>query len=159
MTRAKGPKHYVPYRRRREGKTDYAKRLALVKSELPRMVFRRSNKGIVVQFIEFDPKGDVTRVMVTNKQLQKLGWNAKRNRWTAYLAGYAAAKKAKEKGISSFVFDMGLYKASKGAIAFAALKGAVDAGLETKYDDSMVPSLDVPDGLKDAFEAVKSKLG
>jgi len=49
MTRAKGPSYVVYYRRRREGKTDYAKRLALVKSGKTRMVVRRSNKGLVIQ--------------------------------------------------------------------------------------------------------------
>ena len=37
MTRAKGPTYDVSFRRRREGKTRYNKRLAYVKSGLPRM--------------------------------------------------------------------------------------------------------------------------
>ncbi len=65
MTRAKGPKHTVYYRRRREGRTNYAKRLALVKSGKTRMTVRRSNKGVVIQFINFEHEGDRTLLTVT----------------------------------------------------------------------------------------------
>ena len=41
---AKGKRYSVKFRRRREGKTNYKKRLAFVKSDLPRLVVRRSNK-------------------------------------------------------------------------------------------------------------------
>ncbi|MDK2384746.1 MAG: 50S ribosomal protein L18, partial [Candidatus Korarchaeota archaeon] len=37
---ARSARYKVRFRRRREGKTDYKKRLALLKSGLPRMVVR-----------------------------------------------------------------------------------------------------------------------
>ena len=39
----------VSKRRRIEAKTDYAKRIKLLKSEKPRLVFRRTNKYIIAQ--------------------------------------------------------------------------------------------------------------
>jgi large subunit ribosomal protein L18 len=160
MTRAKGPSYKVYYRRRREGKTNFEKRLALVKSGKTRMTVRRSNSGIVVQFINFDPKGDKTLLTVTGKHLAKqYKWPSKRNAWTAYLAGLLAGKLAKDKGVKDFVFDMGMYTPSKGLILFAALQGAADAGLEAKVDKNMVPDLSkVPDKYKAAFEEAKSKI-
>ena len=160
MTRAKGPSYKVYYRRRREGKTNFAKRLALVKSGKPRMVVRRSNRGMVVQFINFDSKGDKTLLTVTGRHLAKnYGWNSKRNKWTAYLAGLLAGKKAKEKGVSEFVLDIGMYDSTKGSILYAALKGAVDAGLSSKFDEEMVPDLsNIPDQYKSSFDTVKSKI-
>ena len=44
---ATGPRYAVKFRRRREGKTDYKKRLNLLKSELPRFIVRISNKYIL----------------------------------------------------------------------------------------------------------------
>jgi large subunit ribosomal protein L18 len=160
MTRAKGPKHKVYYRRRREGRTNYAKRLALVKSGKTRMIVRRSNKSIVIQFIDFDPKGDKTLLTVTGKQLAKqYKWPSKRNAWTAYLAGLMAGKLAQKKGVKEFVLDMGMYTPSKGSITFAALQGAADAGLSAKFDSSMVPDLSKPpEKYKAAFEEAKSKI-
>jgi large subunit ribosomal protein L18 len=160
MTRAKGPSYKVYYRRRREGKTNFQKRLALVKSGKTRMAVRRSNTGVVVQFINFDPKGDKTLLTVTGRHLAKqYKWPSKRNAWTAYLAGLLAGKLAQEKGVKDFVFDMGMYTPSKGSILFAALAGAADSGLKAKVDKEKVPDLSkVPDKYKAAFEEAKSKI-
>ncbi|MFH1393881.1 MAG: 50S ribosomal protein L18 [Candidatus Micrarchaeota archaeon] len=162
MTRAKGPAYNVQYRRRREGTTDFAKRLALIKSGKPRMVVRKSNKGLVVQFIEFDPKGDKTLLTVNGAILKKaLKWESKRNVWTAYLAGLYAGKEAGKKGVKEFVFDMGRYTPSKGNILFAVVKGAADSGLKTNFSDKMVPSdklANPPEALKSAFEKAKSSI-
>ena len=46
--------------------------------------------------------------------------------------------RAKEKGIERFVFDIGLSHPSKNSLAFIGLKGAIDAGLQTNCDESIV---------------------
>jgi large subunit ribosomal protein L18 len=162
MTRAKGPKYKLYERRRREGKTNYDKRLALVKSGKTRMVVRRSNTNVIVQFIEFDPNGDRTLLTVSGQHLAKqFKWPSKRNVWTAYLAGLFAGKMAKEKGVKEFVFDMGMYVPSKGSIMFAALKGAVDAGLKANFDEGKVPEAKLsepPEQYKAKFEELKGKI-
>jgi large subunit ribosomal protein L18 len=162
MTKATSPIFSVAFRRRREGKTNYAKRLALVKSGKPRMVVRRSNSGVVVQFIEFDPKGDRTLLTVSGHQLSKLyKWPSKRNVWTAYLAGLMAGKLAQKKGVSEFVLDIGMYTPSRGSILFAALKGAADAGLKASFDREKVPEQKLanpPEGIKAAFSQARSSI-
>jgi large subunit ribosomal protein L18 len=163
MTRADGPSFNVHFRRRREGKTNFAKRLALVKSGKTRMVVRRSNKNIVVQFVDFDPKGDKTLLTVSGTHLAKLyKWPSKRNVWTAYLAGLMAGKMAKKKGVKEFVLDMGMYVPSKGSVVFAAQKGAADAGLGTLFDKEKMPESKLsnpPDKYKGMFNEVKGKIG
>jgi len=163
MTKAKSPIFRVPFRRRREGRTNFAKRLALVKSGKPRMVVRRSNRNILVQFIEFDPKGDKTILTVSGAHLAKTyKWPSKRNVWTAYLAGLMAGRLAQKKGVTDFVLDMGMYVPSKGSLVFAALKGAADAGLKASFDGAKVPEQKLsnpPDTLKEAFNEVKSRIG
>jgi large subunit ribosomal protein L18 len=162
MTKATGPSFTVYFRRRREGKTNFAKRLALIKSGKTRMVVRRSNAGVLVQFVEFDPKGDKTLITVNGAHLVKgYKWPAKRNVWTAYLAGLMAGKLALKKGIKEFVLDMGMYTASKGSIIFAAQKGASDSGLSTNFDKGMVPEDKIsnpPDKYKSMFSEVKGKI-
>ncbi len=160
MTRAKGPSYVVYYRRRREGKTDYKKRLALVKSGKTRMVIRRSNKALVIQFVDFYPEGDKTLLTMSSNQLSKdYKWPAKRNIWTGYLAGLMAGKLAQKKGVKEFILDVGMYGSSKGSVLYAALQGAADSGLKSNFDSKMIPDLStVPDKYKKAFEEVKSKL-
>jgi len=53
-----GPSYRVPYRRRREGKTDYRARRPLVLSKIPRFVVRGSLKHMTVQIAEAQPNGD-----------------------------------------------------------------------------------------------------
>lgn len=162
MTKATGPSFRVYFRRRREGKTNFAKRLALVKSGRTRMVVRRSNKDIMIQFIDFDPKGDKTLLTVSGAHLAKLyQWPSKRNVWTAYLAGLMAGRMAKKKGVKDIVVDLGMYVPSKGAVIFAAQKGAADAGLETVCDKEKVPEQKLsnpPEKYKGIFETVKSRI-
>ena len=162
MTKATGPSFRVYFRRRREGKTNFAKRLALIKSGKTRMVVRRSNAGILVQFVDFDPKGDKTIITVSGSHLSKgYKWPSKRNVWTAYLAGLMAGKLAKMKGVKEFVLDIGMYTPSKGSILFAALKGASDSGLSTNFDVGKVPEDKIsnpPDKYKGMFSEVKGKI-
>ena len=143
MAKATGPVYDVPFKRRRRCLTNYSKRLALVKGGKPRMVVRKSLRGIGVQFVKFGEKGDMTVASATSRELVKFGWNARGNLPSAYLTGALAGKRAKKKGISDFVLDMGLASASKNALPFAAAKGAMDAGLKTslgegKIDDSRI---------------------
>ena len=162
MTRAKSPIYKVGFRRRREGRTDYRRRLALVKSGKVRMVVRRSNRYVTVQFIRFDPAGDRTLLTVDGPKMRKLfNWPAKRNAWTAYLTGLYAGREAGRAGVKEFVLDNGMYTASKGSVVFAALKGAVDAGLSTSYSEEKVPLgklQNPPDAVKAAFEGAKRKI-
>jgi len=134
----------MEYRRRREGKTNYEKRLRLLKSRKTRMVVRKSNKHIIVQFVDYEPKGDIIKVTVTSQSLDKFGWKPRRNTKTAYLTAIYAGKLAKSKGISEFILDSGLYDLVKGGVIYAALNGAIDSGLKTNYDSSILPK-----GLKD----------
>jgi large subunit ribosomal protein L18 len=162
MSKAKGPVYTVYFRRRRECKTDYQKRLALVKSGKPRMVVRKSNAGIMVQFVDYDSKGDKILSCANGKSLKKLySWPSKRNVYTAYLCGLLAAKKAHKAKVSEFVLDLGLQIPSKGSVLFAALKGAVDAGLKTSFSEDMLPKeklTNVPEAIKGKFEEVKGKI-
>lgn len=162
MAKAKGPKYVVYFRRRREGRTNYAKRLALVKSGTTRMVVRKTNSAIIVQFIDFAFNGDNTLVTVHSKKLTELfSWPAKRNIYTAYLAGLYAGSEAKKKKVTEFVLDIGLQRPTKGSVLFAALKGAVDAGLKTAYSEEMAPMARLaspPDAVKPIFEAAKKRI-
>ncbi len=129
------------FRRRRQGKTNYKKRRALLSSNLPRLVARKSNKYIVVQLVEFAPKGDKTLVHVNSKQLAALGWKAgKKNMPAAYLTGLLAAMKAKQRRIEKAVLDIGFSTPVHGSFWSAVLKGALDAGLQVNAGEEAMPS-------------------
>ena len=85
----------VKFRRRREGVTDYAKRLALVKSGLERVVVRKTNKRVLGQVIRYEEKGDKVIASAESGELaKKYGWPSRSNRPTAYLTGLLLARKS-----------------------------------------------------------------
>ena len=138
---AKGPSHSVPFRRRREGKTDYKSRQALVLSEFPRLVVRGTARHIIAQMIEADVIGDKVVVSVNSRELQeKYGWQgACGNIPAAYLAGLLCGYRAVISGIKEAVLDIGLQTPSPGARVFAALKGVIDTGIAVSHDEGVLP--------------------
>ncbi len=156
-------RHRVPFRRRREGKTDYRARLALLKSNLPRVIVRRSLRNIQVQFIEFDMKGDRVRAAAEATELKKFGWaHSACNVPAAYMTGFIAGKRAIQKGIGKAVFDLGLRRPTKGNRSFAALKGMLDAGVEIPHGGKIFPTEDRIKGAhinaEEEFEKVMASL-
>ncbi|HLD12021.1 MAG TPA: 50S ribosomal protein L18 [Candidatus Nanoarchaeia archaeon] len=134
-------KKAVAYRRKREGKTDYRKRLELLKSGVPRLVVRASLKNVRAQIIEYHPDGD--RVIVsadTHELMKKFGLQkARRNTVTAYLVGLLVGKKALVKKVAHAILDVGIQTPMKNALVYAALKGAVDAGVKVPHDPAIIP--------------------
>ena len=122
------------FRRRRQLKTDYRKRIALLKSGKPRLVVRRYNNTIIVQLVEFNKHGDRSAFTVSSKKLRNYGWEGHGgNIPAAYLTGYLAGKMAMKKGYNEAVLDIGISRSTKSNAIFAAAKGAVDAGLSMPF--------------------------
>ena len=138
-----GPRYRVMFRRRREKRTDYRMRKAMIISKTPRLVVRGSLKHMNVQVVGALPIGDEMLASANSKSLASFGWKAPTgNIPAAYLTGYLLGKKAVAAGVETAILDIGLVKTTVGARNFAALKGAVDAGLEVPYDESILPSND-----------------
>jgi len=138
---ARGPRYRVPFRRRREGKTNYYRRKRLLLSNLPRLIVRKTNNYIIVQIAEATPIGDKILIQAHSSELSDFGWKAgTKNTPAAYLTGLLIAKKALKKGITEVVPDVGLHTTTQGAKIFAALKGASDGGLSFNLGEEKVPS-------------------
>ncbi|MFH1664365.1 MAG: 50S ribosomal protein L18 [archaeon] len=130
----------VKFRRRKEN-TDYKKRLALLKGNKPRLVARKSNKKITVQLIEYRKEGDKVIADTNSNELKKFGWKLNtKNVPAAYLTGFLCALKGKN--TKEAVLDIGRNTPVKGSIVFAALKGAVDAGLKIPFEAKAFPKED-----------------
>ena len=138
---ATGPRYFVPFRRRREGKTDYYQRTRLVVSDVPRMVVRKTNRHIIVQLVTAELDGDRTLVAANSAELEKYGYKGSTSSTpAAYLTGMLFAVKARKAKQESAILDIGLNRATPGARVFAALKGAVEAGLAIPHGEEILPS-------------------
>lgn len=133
---ARGSTYRVPLRRRREGKTDYQARKALVLSRTPRLVARSTLKNFVAQIVVAKPEGDEVLAAAHSRELKKYGWKAPTgNVPAAYLTGLLCGLKAKAKGVAEAVLDIGLVAPTKGSKVFAALNGVLDAGVDVPHDE------------------------
>ena len=136
----KGKRLRIQFRRRRQGKTNYYKRLSLLKSMKLRLVVRKSLRNLTLQIVEYVPTGDKVLVAYNTKSLEKLGWSySKKNIPAAYLGGIMIGKLAKSKKIIKAILDCGLHSTVKGSVIFAVLKGAIDAGLDIPCGDEIFP--------------------
>ena len=145
--------YLMPFKRRRKKRTNYKKRLALLKSENTRLVIRKSLSNISVQFVNFDTKGDQTVACALSTELKKIGWDKTGNVPAAYLTGLLAGKKAREKKTST-----------KGSRLYAALKGVIDSGISVPHSEEILPSEDrikgkhISEDMVKKFEDVKKKI-
>jgi large subunit ribosomal protein L18 len=166
---ATGARYRVKFRRVRNGKTDYRARKQLLISRKPRLVIRKSLKNIRVQIIVPSKTGDVTLVSANTNDLKKYGYTGGTGNITsAYLTGLLLGYRAKKTGQKEAILDAGLYHTTKGGRMFAALKGAVDAGMEIPHNPEIFPSQERITGkhidayrktnISEQFEAVKQKI-
>ncbi|MHA1321048.1 MAG: 50S ribosomal protein L18 [Promethearchaeota archaeon] len=136
---AKGPRYRRPFRRRVEGKTNYHRRMKLLKSKKLRAVIRASNNHIIVQIIQSKIGGDKIIVSAHSKELvSKFGWNANTgNIPAAYLTGFLAGTKAKKQNVQEAILDLGIFLHRNRVLA--AFKGMVQSGIEIPHSEDFFP--------------------
>lgn len=149
-------------RRRREGKTNYAKRLRLLKSEMPRLIVRKTNKYIIIQIIESENAKDKVIITLSTKELLKYGWPLKKSGSlkslaAAYITGILMAKKSLNKKIKKVILDSGLIPSTKGSRVYAVVKGVSEGGLTIPVNDKILPD-DEKINRYDFFEKIKNKI-
>lgn len=140
---AHGSRYKVAFKRRREGKTDYKVRLKLIGLDKHRLVVRITGSHTIAQIVDVKLPGDDTLVSAHSQELKNIGWLASgKNTSGAYLTGYLCGKKALKEGIGEAVLDMGLQTSTRGSRVYAAIKGALDAGLNVPHSDTVLPDED-----------------
>ena len=132
----------VTFRRRREEKTDYHKRMKMISSGKKRLVIRRTNKKVIAQIIEAEINGDKTVTATDSKELIKYGWKLAYNNAPAhYLTGLLIGYKAINKGVDEAILDIGLHPPIRRSNLFATLKGALDAGMKIPFSEEIIPDV------------------
>lgn len=146
---AKGPRYRVPYRRRREHKTDYQARRILATSSSPRFVMRPFGRNILIQITRSKIEGDRVITHTSSAELVKrFGWlGGRKNTPSAYLLGLIAGHKALNLKVESAILDVGLKRPTAGSKLFAAAKGAQDAGFKVPCKGDVMPSAERIEGV------------
>ena len=95
-------------KRKLQGKTNYRKRLILLKGNLPRLVVRKTNRYVIIQIIESKNAQDKVASSVNTRDLLKYGWpdsktGSLKSIPACYLGGFLIGKKTKVKKV---ILDM-----------------------------------------------------
>lgn len=126
----------VAFRRKRELKTNYKKRLKLLFARKPRLAVRFTNSRVIAQLIAFEIKGDKILAGVDSYSLREYGWNySLKNFPAAYLTGILVAKKALSKGVQEAILDTGFKTPIAKGKVYAFLLGVLDGGLKVPHGD------------------------
>lgn len=158
----------VQKRRRRENKTDYLKRMKLLKSGKPRIVFRKTNKNVIVQYVISDEAQDKVIFGFDSRELLKHGWpkNASgslKSITATYLAGFLAGKKIEKEKLENPIIDFGMMRVLHKTKVYAFIKGLIDAGVEIECDEENFPEEERINGesLKNKIDVkkIKSEIG
>jgi len=152
-------------RRKLEGRTDYKARLNLLKSEIPRLVVRKSNRFITAQIVSSETAQDKVLFGANSKMLISKGWpkeleGSLKNRAAAYLTGLMLGKIAKGK-VDEVIPDFGMNRNVHKSRIYAVLKGVIDAGMKVRASEEVLPSIEELKSLektKGIFDKVKGAI-
>jgi large subunit ribosomal protein L18 len=134
----------VPKRRRRQGKTDYVKRLNLLKSNSPRIIFRKTNRYVISQYVTSKEAQDKIVFGTSSKELIKHGWpkemsGSLKSISASYLIGLLIGKKIIKEKLKTPIVDFGMHLVLHKSREFAFINGLVDAGLKIKTEKEAFP--------------------
>jgi len=156
-------------KRRKENKTDYKNRIDLLKSEKPRLVFRKTNKYFIIQYILSEEGKDKIVFGTTSKDLLRNGWpesfkGSLKSIPAAYLTGYLVGKKIQAKKLETPIVDLGMIRTLHKTKVFGFLKGIIDSGLEISCKEEAFPEEErisgasMKEDFSKEFEKIKNNL-
>lgn len=130
-------------RRRKENKTDYLRRLKLLKSRKPRIVFRKTNRYIIVQYVTSKEAQDKIEFGVNSKILLKYGWPKDGSLKTvpaSYFLGYYLGRRIIKEKYETPIIDFGMIQAIHKNKTYSFIKGLIDSGLKISCKKEDFPS-------------------
>ena len=134
----------VQKRRRREYKTDYLRRLKLLKSGKPRIVFRKTNNYVISQYVVSSEAQDKVEIGFDSRDLLKYGWptaakGSLKSISASYLLGYLMGKKILKDKKETPIVDFGMIQSIHKTKVFAFIKGLIDSGVEIPSKEEAFP--------------------
>jgi large subunit ribosomal protein L18 len=159
----------IPKRRRIEGKTNYAHRVRMLKGETPRIVFRRTNRYIIAEYVSSHEAQDKVEIGLTSKNLKKFGWpeefdGSLKSVPASYLTGFLMGKEIAKKKLTTPIIDVGMIRTLSKNKVFAFINGLIDSGIKVKCSKEKFPEAERIEGknlkkdFSKTFKEIKSKI-
>ncbi len=111
----------------------------------PRLVFRKTNRYIVAQYLISKEAKDEVKIGVTSKILLNYKWpkeavGSLKSATAAYLIGLLIGKKIVANNLEKPIVDFGMYRILPKSKPHAFIKGVIDSGLKLEDKSEMFPS-------------------
>ena len=154
-------------RRRKENRTDYLKRLKLLKGETPRIVFRKTNKYIISEYTVSKEAQDSVVMGMDSRKLNEYGWpktaqGSLKSITASYLTGYLTGKTILKQKLEEPILDAGMNRVLHKNKIYAFLKGLIDSGIKINCKKEFFPEESRIKGQhmknKIPFDEIKSKI-
>ena len=152
-------------KRRKQSKTDYKKRLNLLKSGAPRLVFRRTNACFKIQYVESKEAQDKVIFGLDSKILLKYGWpNEFKGSLKSIPAAYLTGKKMLKDKLKQPIVDFGMIRMIHKTKTYGFLKGLIDSGIKIECKEEAFPEKERIEGknlksdFSSKFKEIKLKL-
>lgn len=131
--------------RRKQNKTDYLKRLNLLKGKCPRVIFRKTNKYLIAQYAISREAQDSIEIEVNSKKLLMKGWpkefaGSLKSIPASYLTGYLMGILIKKEKKETPIVDFGMMRVLHKTKAYAFLKGLKESGVKIVCDEEFFPN-------------------
>jgi large subunit ribosomal protein L18 len=154
-------------RRRKENRTDYLKRLKLLKGETPRIVFRKTNRYIISEYTVSKEAQDRVVLGMDSRKLNEYGWpkiaqGSLKSITASYLTGYLTGKTILKQKLEEPILDAGMNRVLHKNKIYAFLKGLIDSGIKINCKKEFFPEESRIKGQhmknKIPFDEIKSKI-
>jgi large subunit ribosomal protein L18 len=156
-------------RRQKECKTDYHKRIKLLKGNSPRIIFRKTNKYIISQYVTSKEAKDKVEFGISSKKLMDYGWpkefsGSLKSIPASYFTGFLIGKKIVKEKLKKPILDLGMVRNIHKSKIYAFLKGLNDAGIDIQCDKKFFPDENRTKGkhmkndISGSFEKIKSNI-
>ena len=134
-------------KRRKENKTDYLKRIGLLKSNSPRIVFRKTDRYVITQYVTSKEAQDRIEEGVTSKNLFEYGWpkefkGSLKSIPACYLTGLLIGRRILKNKMEKPIADSGMSRTVHKNRFFAFLRGLKDSGIKIECEEQFFPAED-----------------
>ncbi|HED05211.1 MAG TPA: hypothetical protein ENI61_00840, partial [Ignavibacteria bacterium] len=134
-----------------------------------RIVFRKTNKYFIVQYVSSKQAKDKVEIGLSSKQLIKYGWpkefqGSLKSIPASYLTGFLIGKRIINEKKQTPIIDFGMMRVLHKTKIFGFLKGLIDAGVEIKYkkdvfpNDKKITGKNLKKDFSKIFNEIKSKI-
>jgi large subunit ribosomal protein L18 len=143
--------------------------LKMLRGETPRVIFRKTNKYVIAQYVTSKEAKDKIEIGMSSKKLKEFGWpdefdGSLKSITASYLTGLLIGKEIVKSKLETPIVDFGMTRVLSKNRTFAFIKGLIEAGVKIKCPEEDFPEEERIEGkhmkkdFSKTFKEIKSNI-